>query len=281
MQKPIIVMALAALFLSGCDKTDDAEVQHADSAVKQEHSTVTSDQIISADSSGWLSHGRTYSEQRHSPLADINLETVSELGLQWSYDLGTSRGIETTPIVHDGMMYVTSTWNMVHALDARSGEKIWGFDPQVDKKQASRGCCDAVNRGVAIWGNAVFTGTLDGRLISLDAKTGKKNWDINTIDKSRSYTITGAPRIINGKVIIGNGGAEFGVRGYVTAYDAETGKQLWRFYTVPGNPRMVLKTPAWRWQPIHGTANTGRQEGAAQSGIPWPTILSWIFCISV
>jgi len=197
---------------------------------------VTGKKIIQADPTEWLTHGRTYSEQRHSPLNAINKDNVAQLGLQWSYDLGTSRGIEATPIVHDGMMYVTSTWNVVHALDARNGEKVWGFDPEVDKSQASNGCCDMVNRGVALWGNSVFTATLDGRLISLDAKSGKVNWDVNTIDKSKPYTITGAPRIIKGKVIIGNGGAELGVRGYISAYDATSGELAWRFYTVPGNP---------------------------------------------
>ncbi|MFT5137815.1 MAG: quinohemoprotein ethanol dehydrogenase, partial [Arenicella sp.] len=103
--------------------------------------------IIQADSSSWLSHGRTYSEQRHSPLASINKDSVSGLGLAWSYDLGTSRGIEATPIVRDGVIYVTSTWNIVHALDARSGETLWTFDPIVDKAQGAKGCCDVVNRG--------------------------------------------------------------------------------------------------------------------------------------
>jgi glucose dehydrogenase len=161
---------------------------------------------------------------------------VAELGLFWSYDLGTSRGVEATPIVHDGIMYVTSTWNVVHALDARTGKQLWQFDPIVDKEQAGKACCDAVNRGVAIWGDAVFTATIDGRLISLNAQTGDKNWDINTIDKSYPYTITGAPRVVKGKVVIGNGGAELGVRGYISAYDAITGQQQWRFFTVPGNP---------------------------------------------
>ena len=133
-------------------------------------------------------------------------------------------------------MYVTSTWNIVHALDAKTGAKIWTHDPKIDKEQAAKGCCDVVNRGVAIWGDSVYTATMDGRLISLNAKSGSVNWDISTIDKTKPYTITGAPRIIDGKVIIGNGGAELGVRGYFSAYDSQTGDMLWRFYTVPGNP---------------------------------------------
>lgn len=198
--------------------------------------------IINADPSGWLSHGRTYDEQRHSPLAKIDTENIENLGLAWSFDLEASRGIETTPIVHDGRMYVTSTWNRVFALDAKTGEKLWEFDPDVDRKQAGYACCDVVNRGVAIWGDNVYTATIDGRLIALDAKTGARVWDVLTIDKSRPYTITGAPRIIKGRVMIGNGGAELGVRGYITAYDADTGERLWRFYTVPGNPEDGFET---------------------------------------
>jgi quinohemoprotein ethanol dehydrogenase len=194
---------------------------------------------------------------------------VAELGLFWSYDLGTSRGIEATPIVHDGIMYVTSTWNIVHALDARTGKQLWQFDPIVDKEQASKACCDAVNRGVAIWGDAVFTATIDGRLISLNSQTGVKNWDINTIDKSYPYTITGAPRIVKGKVIIGNGGAELGVRGYISAYDAITGKQEWRFFTVPGNPadgfeNKTMEMAAKTW--------TGEYWAAGGGGTAWDSM---------
>jgi len=168
-------------------------------------------------------------------------------------------------------MYVTATWNKVYALDAKTGEQLWGFDPMIDKEQAAKGCCDVVNRGVAIWGDSVFTATMDGRLISLNAKTGEKNWDVNTIDKSKPYTISGAPRIIDGRVIIGNGGAELGVRGYVSAYDAETGKKLWRFYTVPGNPANGFE---WKWPPKRGPANTGPQVVVVQRGIQWRMTLS-------
>lgn len=231
----LVLLTTLTLTIAACGQSETgAEV--APVIEKSADTSVTAAKIIKAESSGWLSHGRTYSEQRHSPLTGVNTKNVAELGVLWSYDLGTSRGIETTPIVHNGVMYVTSTWNIVHALDAKTGLKLWTFDPVVDKTQASKACCDVVNRGVALWGDSVFTATIDGRLISLNATTGDTNWDINTIDKTKSYTITGAPRIINGMVIIGNGGAELGVRGYISAYDAETGEQIWRFYTVPGNP---------------------------------------------
>ena len=195
-----------------------------------------SDLLVSAPVAEWVTHGGNYAEDRFSRLDQINAANASELGLAWAFDLGTSRGIEVTPIVHDGLMYVTGTWNVVYALDAVTGAQIWTFDPEVDRSRAAFLCCDAVNRGVAFWDGKVFTGTIDGRLIALDAKSGAKLWDVQTVDNTKPYTITGAPRVVKGKVIIGNGGAELGVRGYVGAYDAATGEALWRFYTVPGNP---------------------------------------------
>ncbi len=194
--------------------------------------------ITAADSEpqNWLSHGRTYSEQRYSPLDRITAENVSGLGLAWAVDLGTQRGVQATPLVVDGVMYVTGPWSVVWALDARTGAELWYFDPTVDRAWGQKACCDAVNRGVAVYEGAVFVATLDGRLVSLKAETGEVNWDVNTIDRSRPYTITGAPRVIKGKVIIGNGGAEYGVRGYFSAYDAGTGEMAWRFYTVPAGP---------------------------------------------
>ena len=191
----------------------------------------------------WLLHGRTYAEERHSPLDQINTSNVDQIGLSWSFETGTNRGHETTPIVKDGVMFITAPWSVVHALDAKTGDLLWTYDPQVERAWANNACCDVVNRGVALYENSIFFGTLDGRLISLDKDTGNENWSILTIDKSWPYTITGAPRIVKGNVIIGNGGGEFGVRGYVTAYDVDSGDELWRFYTVPGNPNEPFESP--------------------------------------
>ena len=191
----------------------------------------------------WLLHGRTYAEERHSPLDQINTSNVDQIGLSWSFETGTNRGHETTPIVKDGVMFITAPWSVVHALDAKTGDLLWTHDPQVERAWANNACCDVVNRGVALYENSIFFGTIDGRLISLDKDTGNENWSILTIDKSRPYTITGAPRIVKGNVIIGNGGGEFGVRGYVTAYDVDSGEELWRFYTVPGNPNEPFESP--------------------------------------
>ena len=209
-------------------------------------STLNMDRVVAADKepSNWLSHGRTLDEQRHSPLDQITAENASELGLAWTYDTGSRRGLEATPIVVDGVMFSTGSWSTVQALDAKTGALIWEFDPQVPKAWGQYACCDVVNRGVAVWEGRVYVGVLDGRLIALNAATGSVDWEVLTIDPDRPYTITGAPRIVKGKVIIGNGGAELGVRGYITAYDAETGAQEWRFFTVPGDPSKPFESRA-------------------------------------
>ena len=198
------------------------------------------------DGSQWLSHGRTYSEQRYSPLEQINAGNVKGLGLAWYKDLDNTRGLESTPLFHDGVIYTSMSWSRVIAVDAVSGKELWSYDPQVERVKARTSCCDAVNRGVALWGGNVYVGTLDGRLIALDAKTGKQLWSQQTTDPSKPYSITGAPRVVKGKVIIGNGGAEYGVRGFVSAYDAVSGKMVWRFYTVPGDPALPYEHPELR-----------------------------------
>ncbi|HUF75990.1 MAG TPA: PQQ-dependent dehydrogenase, methanol/ethanol family, partial [Longimicrobiales bacterium] len=199
---------------------------------------VDTQRIVAADAEPgtWLTHGRTYEEQRFSPLTTIDRSNVDGLGLAWAYELRTDRGAEATPLVVDGVMYVTSAWSVVHALDARTGEELWVHDPAVDRSVGANACCDVVNRGVAIYDGKIFSGVIDGRLVALDAADGSLVWSVVTVDQTKPYTITGAPRAANGLVYIGNGGAEYGVRGYVSAYDTETGDLVWRFYTVPGNP---------------------------------------------
>jgi PQQ-dependent dehydrogenase (methanol/ethanol family) len=192
----------------------------------------------------WLSHGRDHYEQRFSPLTRITDANVGGLGLVWSFDTETDRGLEATPLVVDGAIYTTGSWSIVYAVDARTGELLWKWDPEVEPKYDDLACCDVVNRGVAAYRGKVYVGVLDGRLAALDATTGELVWEAVTVDQSKPYTITGAPRIIKGNVVIGNGGAEYGVRGYVTAYDAETGEQAWRFYTVPGDPSQSFESKA-------------------------------------
>ncbi|MGE0740915.1 MAG: PQQ-dependent dehydrogenase, methanol/ethanol family [Hyphomonadaceae bacterium] len=238
---------------------------------------VNEDRIARADSEpgNWLSHGRTYGEERFSPLTQINIENVSQLGLAWSYELHAPRGAEATPIVVDGVMYVTSAWSIVYALDAATGEELWVFDPEVPRERGASACCDVGNRGVAAWNGRIYVGTLDGRLIALNARDGSKAWETVTVDQSRPYTITGAPRAARGLIFIGNGGAEFGVRGYVSAYDAETGALRWRFYTTP-NPQApddaasdsVRDTALATWNP-----NAGAWLESGGGGTAWDAIV--------
>ena len=239
---PLLVAALAAGCGGSRDSSNEQVASHDSSpAVIAMGPAVTSidrARLVAAnnDASNWLSHGRTYDEQRFSPLEEINRENVGELGLAWYFDVPTQRGMDATPIVVDGRMYVTGSWSVVYALDAATGEELWRYDPKVPKSWGQYACCDVVNRGVAVWGDSVFVGTLDGYLVALDAATGEERWRTDTINRKAPYTITGAPRIVNGLVVIGNGGADYGVRGFVSAYDADSGEMRWRFYTVPGNP---------------------------------------------
>ncbi len=224
MIKRVGIAAMAALALASCSETGSSSGDRVGAA-----------ELLAAgeDSANWISHGRTYSEQRFSPLDKINAENVGELGLAWFDDMDTARGQEATPLVIDGKIYITTAWSKVRAYDGKTGEMLWSYDPEVPGETGVKACCDTVNRGLAAWGDRLYFGTLDGRLIALDRESGKVAWEKVTVDQDQSYTVTGAPRIIDGKVIIGNGGAEFGVRGYVAAYDADDGDELWRFYTVP------------------------------------------------
>lgn len=206
---------------------------------------VTHQRLIAAPQVGedWLAHGRDLDETRYSPLQQISTINVSTLGLAWHFDFPDTRGLEGTPLVADGVMYITGNWSVVHALNAVTGEKLWTFNPGVDRNRANLFCCGVINRGVALWQDSVFVATLDGYLISIDRKTGVEQWRMLTIDQSEHYSISGAPRIANGVVLIGNSGSEYGVRGYVGGYAADTGDMLWRFYTVPGNPADGFETP--------------------------------------
>lgn len=225
MRKSLFAMSLAALLaLSGCSK------ENGDPAAW--------DVLLAAsnDAGDWVTYGGGFDEQRFSALTEITDANVADLGLAWSFEFDTNRAQESTPLEYEGVLYVTTAWSKVHAFEAATGKLLWSYDPEVPGKYGAKGCCDVGNRGAAIYDGKIYFGAFDGRLIALDAKTGKPVWSVVTVDQSKTYTITGAPRIAKGKVIIGNGGAELGARGYVTAYDAQTGKQAWRFYTVPGNP---------------------------------------------
>ena len=191
----------------------------------------------------WMAPGRTYDEQRFSPLKQIDASNVSRLGLAWFYDLDSVRGNEATPVMVDGVLYTIAPWNITTALDAKSGKVLWSFDPKVNRAKGRQACCDVVSRGVAIWNGKVILATLDGRVIALDSLTGRELWSFDTFAGRGNYplVITGAPRVFDGRVVIGNGGADMGSRGFVTALDADTGALLWRWYIVPGDPSQALR----------------------------------------
>jgi PQQ-dependent dehydrogenase (methanol/ethanol family) len=235
--KSLALICVSVALLTACDNKS-AEPQLVTSAPSAETA------VASMPDADWPLHGLDVGEQRYSPLDQINRDNVEQLGLAWSFDMYTRRGVEATPLMVDGVLYATSSWSVVYALDARSGALKWLYDPQVDRSFLAKGCCDAVNRGVAYAAGKIFVGTYDGRLVALNAADGSVLWDVQTTDREQPYTITGAPRIVKDKVVIGNGGAELGVRGYVSAYERETGAMAWRFYTVPGNPEAGFENAA-------------------------------------
>lgn len=254
----IWILGLGILTLGGCGRSrrtvvDDAALRAAD-----------------ADPANWITYGHTYSEQRFSSLKQIDEQTVSKLGLGWSFDLATLRGLEATPLVQDGVLYTSSAWSLVYAFDARTGQLLWQYDPHVAKDHAKFVCCDVVNRGVALYRGRVYAGTLDGRLIALDAKTGTLAWETQTTPKDGPYAITGAPRIAKGRVFIGNAGSEYAVRGYVSAYDAETGNLIWRAYTVPGDPSKPFESEAMKRA---AATWSGEWWKAGGGGTAWDTIV--------
>lgn len=189
-----------------------------------------------ATATNWMTYGGTYSEQRFSPLEQVDKSNVSRLGLAWFADYDTNLRQDGTPLKIDDVIYVSTAWSKVYAFDAHTGKTLWQYDPKTPGQWVRNLCCGIVNRGIAAWNGKIYLGTLDGRLVALDARTGKPVWETLTIDPKQHYSITSAPRVAKGKVLVGLSGGEYGVRGYISAYDAETGKLDWRFYTVPGDP---------------------------------------------
>lgn len=239
---PGTAIIVATMMLSACSPESSTEkALYANNAANVDAARLSD---AGNDPDNWMSNGRTYAEERFSPLKQIDDSNVKGLGLAWYFESDSNVGTEATPLVVDGVMYTTSTWNILHAINAASGEEIWRYDPKLPRHRIRYTCCGPANRGAALWKGRVYFGTIDGRLIAVDAATGELAWEVQTTDPLKPYSITGAPRVVKDKVIIGNSGAEFGVRGYVTAYDAATGEESWRFYIVPGNPADGFESPA-------------------------------------
>jgi len=217
------------------------------------------------DGTNWPAFGRTYSERHASPLKQIHAGNVSKLGLAWSLDLPDIHNAATVPLAVDGVIFFTVGQSIVHAVQASSGRLLWRHDPKVTDVAGRKLRITWGPRGIGYWEKKIYVGTTDGRLIAIDARNGREQWSVQTVDRANELTITGPPRLFNGLVIIGNAGSEFGAnRGYVTAYDAQTGKERWRFWIVPGNPAdgfenaaMALAAKTWtgEWWKFGGGGN--------------------------
>ena len=284
-------LALAGLlaFSAGCQRNSSAPAAaDATPAAPQ----VDSARIAAGDSEpgNWLSTGRTYNEQRYSPLDKVNAGNVAKLGLAWTYKVDIDRGAEATPIVADGVMYTTGAYSIVYAINARSGELLWKYDPQVQRSKSGNACCDVVSRGVALGQGKVYVAAFDGRVIAINAKDGTKAWEVDAKDGSgRTFALTGAPLLVKNLLLVGSGGAEYNARGYISAFDTATGKLAWRFYTVPGDPAKPDESPAitlarktwtgkqyWKqggggtvWNTIAYDAETGLIYFGTGNGVSW------------
>ncbi len=247
------------------------------SADRKPAANVTRERMEQADKEPgeWMSHGRTWGEQRFSPLKQINEKNVSKLGLAWFADLNTWRGVVATPLVIDGVMYNISAWDITTAYDATNGKVLWTYDPEITPQAGAVACCGPVSRGLAAWNGKIFIGALNAHLIALDARgpagsCGKRI----TADPGQPLSITGAPRVTkDGLVVIGNGGGDLGARGYMSAYDSETGKQVWKFYIVPGDPAKPDGVASDSVMPMAAKTWNGEWWKTGGGGNNWDTIV--------
>ena len=246
----LATVLLCAVIVTGC--AERATVPGSRGAGNGAAANVTAERLLGAakEPGQWMTYGGTYSEQRFSELKQIDAGNVGKLGLQWFADYETNQNQYGSPLYVDGVIYVSTARNVVHAFDARSGAQLWKYNPMIHGERL-RYNLGLVNRGIAAWHGKIIMGTLDARLVAIDAKSGKELWSTDTVppslglgDMANRYSITMAPRVAKGKVFIGGSGGEFGVRGWIAAYDAETGRQAWRFWTVPGDPAKGFETKA-------------------------------------
>ena len=264
--KPILFILALVTALAGCSEAEVQTAQEEQVAVSE----VTAPPISATDiGAQWASYGSDYTEQRYSPLNQITPETISELELAWSGDLAEKGGsYETTPVIADGRIFVSAPWSKVYAFDAKNGSLLWKYDPEVPGEWAVNLCCGIVNRGVATWDDMVIWGTL-GRLVAVDAASGEQVWEVQATDREKQLSITGAPRIANGRIFIGEAGSEFHMRGYLAAYDVSNGEELWRWWAVPGNPELGFEQPELEWAADTWNGDWWETGGG---GTPWDAI---------
>jgi quinohemoprotein ethanol dehydrogenase len=270
----------AALFLAACGNQASAPPPAPQAAAPVAQVDLARLRNIAQEPGAWLTTGRDAGKTHYSPLEQINRQTVARLGFAWELKTGTNRGMEATPIVVDGVMYTSGVAGRVYALDAASGHLLWQFEPPLKLKNARGSCCDLVNRGVAVWQGKVYVASFEGILYALDAKAGAVLWQADTIEHGRAYSVTGAPQIAGKVVVIGNGGAEFDSRGYVSGYDLESGRRVWRFYTVPGDSTKpyeskALEMAAKTWDPKRDSSGGGG--GNAWDGIAYDPKTNLVF----
>ena len=288
--KKRVLSSAALLLLLGqiaCHREPTAESSQPPAKPPVLAGAIDAPRLAAADSEPgqWFTPGRDWQGSYHSPLADINAANVAKLGFAWEYQLGTRRGLEATPVVVDGVMYAPGNFGKVYAVDAATGREKWTYDPEVDGQSGRYACCDAVNRGVAVWQGRVYVGALDGYLHAIDAATGKRIWKVDTLPArgpKHPYALTGFPVIAGENIVIGSGGGDFnGVRGYVAAYDLTTGAFKWRFYTVPRDPALgpqdqphLLKAIA-TWDKRHRWESGGG--GTVWAGISYDPDLKLVY----
>jgi quinohemoprotein ethanol dehydrogenase len=278
------LVAATALAMGGCHKRSPG-TDSTTAAPTPGH--VDAARLAGADSEPgqWLTAGRDESGSYHSHLARIDASNVRGLGFAWAYALPTHRGLEATPLMVDGTLYFSGNFGWVYAVDARTGAQRWVYDPEVDGQSGRHACCDAVNRGVAVWEGRVYVGSLDGYLHAIDAATGQRIWKVDTLPErgaDHPYTVSGIPVIAGDEIVIGSGGTDFaGVRGYIAAFDLASGALKWRFYTVPRDPKQGdqdqphLRDAIKTWDPRHPwDAGSG---GAVWDGISYDPALGLIY----